>query len=195
MFRLPLLVASALVLAFGLGIGSTLVALDASAGFGSIRLGAWAAFPDVQSIHADPYAKSHRANVGRLLYGIDEGLSFQASFDDDGDALDPNCSYAVDGQTPPARFFTLFATDSDLGPLAAGPLLPTAFNSWSVLRRPDGSFLITVSRRAAPGNWLALRTSARFRLVLTLLDSPTAGSSGVIDLAMPSLKKLGCADA
>jgi hypothetical protein len=31
--------------------------------------------------------------------------------------------------------------------------------------------------------------------VLTLLDTPTAGSSGLIDLAMPVIHKTGCGDA
>jgi hypothetical protein len=30
---------------------------------------------------------------------------------------------------------------------------------------------------------------------MTLLDTPTAGSSGVIDLAMPGIERLDCADA
>ena len=31
--------------------------------------------------------------------------------------------------------------------------------------------------------------------MMTLLDTPTAGSSGVIDLAMPGITRLDCADA
>lgn len=195
MFRVPLIVAFVLALAFGLGIGSTLLALKASSGFGAIRLGAWIAFPDQQRTEADPYARSHRAYAGRLLYGIGEGLTFQAGVDDEGDRLSPRCTYEMSGQTPIARFFTLFAANDALEPLSAGPGLPSAFNSWNVLRRPDGSFSVTISRRAQPGNWLAIRSERPFKLVMTLLDTPTAGSSGVIDLAMPSLKKIGCDDA
>ena len=64
MFRVPFLVAIALAIAFGGGIWSTLRALEATAGFGAIRLGAWEAFPNAQTAAADPYAKSHRASAG-----------------------------------------------------------------------------------------------------------------------------------
>ena len=64
------LVALALITAFGLGIGSTVMMLDASSGFGAIRIGPWKAFPEAQMPDADPYAKSHRARAGRLLLGV-----------------------------------------------------------------------------------------------------------------------------
>ncbi len=195
MFRVPFLVALTLILAFGLGIGSTLVALNASSGFGAIRLGAWIAFPDANTVEADPYAKAHRAYAGKLLYGNGEGLAFQAGVDDDGARLRPECDYQIIGRTPPARFFTLFAADNSLEPVSAGAMLPTSFNSWTVLRAADGSFVVTISSRAQPGNWLAVSKEKSYRLVLTLFDSPTAGSSGVIDLAMPVVRKLGCPNA
>jgi hypothetical protein len=55
--------------------------------------------------------------------------------------------------------------------------------------------VIDVSANARPGNWLALPAAGTFRLVLTLFDTPTAGSSGVIDLSMPKLEKTGCGNA
>jgi hypothetical protein len=64
-----------------------------------------------------------------------------------------------------------------------------------VLRQPDSGFSIDISARARPGNWLATPAAGTFQLVLTLFDTPTAGSSGVIDLAMPKLEKTGCGNA
>lgn len=192
MFRLPLLVAIALVTAFGLGIGSAVTMLDASSGFGAIRIGPWAAFPEAQTTNADPYARSHRARAGRLLLGSAEGLIFQADEDQDGRRLSPACTYEMTGQTPPARFWTLFAGDDINEPLDPGAELPASFNSWNVLRNGDGTFTVRISASAQPGNWLAVRPGKRFRLVLALLDTPTAGSSGVLDIAMPTLLKVGC---
>ncbi|WP_165214330.1 DUF1214 domain-containing protein [Affinirhizobium pseudoryzae] len=194
MFRLPLLVALSLAIAFGLGIWSTLVALDATTGFGAIKLGAWEAFPEAQTADADPYAKAHRANAGRLLFGSAEGLRFAASVDDDGQPLSGTCRYAIKGQTPPTRAWTLFAEIDGLPPRIDGAL-PMALNSRTVLREADGSFAIAVSATAEPGNWLAVKGSKPFRLVLTLLDTPTAGSSGLIDLTMPTLERIGCGHA
>ncbi|KWV50109.1 MULTISPECIES: DUF1214 domain-containing protein [Rhizobium] len=195
MFRFPLFIAMTLIIAFGGGIMISLYALDATAGFGAIKLGAWEAFPELQTESADPYAKSHRARAGRLLYGNAEGLMFTAKVDDAGDRLNAGCSYRITGQTPPARIWTLFTADNSGNPASLRPGLPGALNSWTVLRQPDSSFTIDISAHARPGNWLALPAAGTFQLVLTLFDTPTAGSSGVIDLAMPKLQKTGCGNA
>jgi len=195
-FRVPLLVALSLAIAFGGGILFTLYALDATAGFGAIRLGAWEAFPLLHTEDADPYAKSHRARAGRLLYGTAEGLVFTAVTDSDGGRLTAGCSYRLTGQTPPARLWTLFAAGDDGKPLIPPEGRPGAINSWTVLRDADSGFDITISEAPRAGNWLALPPAAeRFRLVLTLLDTPAAGGSGVMDLAMPKLVKTGCGHA
>jgi hypothetical protein len=194
-FRFPLFIAITLIVAFGGGIMVSLYALDATQGFGAIKLGAWEAFPELQTANADPYAKSHRARVGKLLYGSAEGLTFTASVDDNGGRLNAACSYRISGQTPPARLWTLFTSDNSGNPAAMRAGLPAALNSWTILRQADSAFTIDISSHAKPGNWLALPAAGTFRLVLTLFDTPTAGSSGVIDLAMPKLEKIGCGNA
>lgn len=195
MFRIPFLVALSLCVAFGAGIASAVYALKATVGFGAIALGPWVAFPEAQTEKADPYAKAHRARAGKLLYGGAEGLQFTAAIDSNGVRLSADCSYDIVGVTPPARFWTLYAADGTDHPLEAGPGLPDALNSWTALRQPDSSLVIHVSPLAQPGNWLALERIGDFKLVLTLLDTPTAGSSGVIDLAMPKIVKTGCSNA
>jgi hypothetical protein len=194
-FRLPLFVALTLAIAFGGGIWSTLIALEATTGFGAIKLGAWQAFPQAQTINADPYAKAHRANAGRLLLGSAEGLRFTADVDDSGAPLSGDCTYAIIGKTPPARLWTLYSADRDDRPLPVAASLPAGLNSRNVLRDRDGSVVIQVSATAQPGNWLAVLPGRGFRLTLTLFDTPTAGSSGLIDLSMPRIQKIGCGNA
>ncbi|WP_411035111.1 DUF1214 domain-containing protein [Shinella sp. BYT-45] len=197
MFRTPLVIATALAVAFGLGILSSIYALRATVGFGAIALGPWTAFPAAQTIDADPYAKAHRARDGRLLLGSAEGLAFTAATDSDSRTLVENCRYEIRGITPPARLWTLHAADRNGNPLpGAHPDLPTGINAWSVLRNADGDFVIRIGSSAMPGNWLAVPEGrAPFLLVMTLLDTPTAGSSGLIDLSMPGIARLDCADA
>lgn len=195
MFRIPLLVALTLAVAFGGGIASAVSALKATVGFGSIALGPWIAFPDAQTEKTDPYAKAHRARAGKLLYGGAEGLQFTAMIDSAGAPLSSSCAYDIVGLTPPARFWTLYPTTANDQPMKSDPELPVALNAWSVLRKPDNSFVIHVSPEARPDNWLAIQRGGPFKLVLTLLDTPTAGSSGVIDLAMPTIVRTGCPNA
>lgn len=197
MFRTPLVIATALAVAFGLGILSSVYALRATVGFGAIALGPWTAFPTAQTVNADPYAKAHRARDGRLLLGGAEGLVFTASTDSANRTLVENCRYEIEGITPPARLWTLHAADRNGNPLKdARAGLPTGLNAWSVLRSADSNFSIRIAASATSGNWLAVPEGrAPFLLVMTLLDTPTAGSSGVIDLAMPGITRLDCADA
>jgi hypothetical protein len=194
-FRVPFLVAIALAIAFGAGIWSTLWALEATTGFGAIRLGAWQAFPEAQTSNADPYAKSHRAAAGALLYGSAEGLTFTAAVDDTGAPLQAGCSYRVVGHTPPARLWTLYTLQGGLANRQQDSKLPVALNSRGILRHANGSFEIQVSAEAKPYNWLAIPKQGRFRMRLTLLDTPAAGSSGLIDLSMPAIQNLGCSNA
>ena len=195
MFRVPILVALILAIAFGGAIAGTITALQATIGFGAVRLGPWTAFPDAQTAGTDPYAKAHRAWAGRLLYGRAEGMRFVAAADDEGQILQGGCTYRITGRTPPARFWTLFATDPRDTPLTDAPGRPTALNAWTVMRESDSSFAITVSPTAQPGNWLAVAHRGPIRLVLTLLDAPTANSSGAIELVMPTIIRGSCANA
>lgn len=192
MLRVPLLVALALAIAFGAGIGSTLSALNASTGVGAIRIGVWSAFPEAQMASADPYAKSHRARAGRLLYGSAEGLTFTARTDEAGNRLTGTCSYRVRGSSPPARIWTLYAADITGRSLTTPVGLPSAMNSLTVLRDADGMFDITISPTARPMNWIALPDTGGFTLVMSLLDTPAAGNSGLIAFEMPTVEATGC---
>lgn len=195
MFRVPILVLLTLVIAFGGGIYATQYAIRYSTGFGAITVGAWQAFPKAQTTDADPYARNHRAKAGQLLLGSAEGLVFSAVNDSNGDSLDPQCDYVVSGTIPTARYWVLNAANADNKPLIAGKGLPSAYSSWNALYKNDGSIEFIISAAAQPGNWLAVPANGRFKLILTLLDTPAAGNSGLIDLAMPSIEKRGCNDA
>ncbi len=195
MFRVPISVAIILLIAFGGATASAVYAMRATIGFGSINLGAWRAWPLAQTEAADPYAKAHRARTGKLLLGDAEGLAFFAERDSDGNRLITNCRYTIVGQTPPARFWTLHATDTDDVLLEVNPQFPSAYHSHHVQKDQTGEFEVRVSSRPQPGNWLAIGQDFKpFKLVLTLFDTPTTGSSRLIDLEMPEIFGAGCPD-
>lgn len=195
MFRVPFLVAISLIIAFGGGILSTFAALEATEGFGAIKIGVWEAFPEAQTIEADPYAKSHRADAGKLLYGTAEGLSFSAAVDGSGQRLAGDCRYRLTGTVPPSRFWTLYAADAQGNLLDDPSGRPVALNSRTLLHGPDGGMDIAVAASAQTYNWLAVPPTGNFKLVLTLLDTPVAGSTGLIDIKMPEIQKTGCGNA
>lgn len=195
MFRLPALVFLTLAIAFGGGAWSASWMLKATSGFGAIRLGSWSAFPELQTVDADPFAKAHRAGDGGILLGRAEGLVFTAQSDETGAALSGRCTYEISGSTPPARFWTLNVTDTAGTPLEAPLRVPTSLNSWTTLRNTDGAFRIQVSASPHPGNWLWLNASSDVSFVLTLIDTPTAASASMVELDMPKITRIGCLDA
>ncbi|MCY6381513.1 DUF1214 domain-containing protein [Hoeflea prorocentri] len=195
MFRVPATIAAIFVIAFGGAMLSAAYALKATVGFGSISLGPWKAWPHAQTEKADPYAKAHRARAGRLLLGGAEGLVFIAGADSSGARLQTGCDYTIQGQTPPARFWTLHVTDNDDSLLPVDQVFPAAYHSQNVLKQQNGTFEITASTLPRSGNWLALDGQDQpFKLVLTLFDTPTAGSSRLIELQMPQIVAGECRD-
>lgn len=195
MFRRPLYIAIVLLVAFGGGIGATLLALQITRAYGAVAIGPWKAYPLAQTIEADPYTKSHRANAGRLLYGTAEGLSFTAERDSAGDRLVAACDYRISGNMPTARFWTLYSAGRDGWVTKPKDIRPTALNSRILLRSPEGGLDIKLSRKAKPFNWLALDEAGEFVLVLSLFDTPIASSTGLIDIEMPQITKIGCGNA
>jgi len=194
-FRLPALVFLTLAIAFGGGAWSASWMLKATSGFGAIRLGSWSAYPELQTVSADPFAKAHRAGDGRILLGRAEGLVFTAQSDETGASLSGRCTYEISGSTPPARFWTLRVAGADGDPLEAPPRVPTSLNSWNTLRNTDGTFRIRVSASANPGNWIWLNAASDVSLVLTLIDTPTAASVSMVEFDMPKIAQIGCLDA
>jgi Uncharacterized conserved protein len=193
--RLPFCVLVALVIAFGGGAWSAAVALKATSGFGAIRLGPWTAFPDIQTASADPYARAHRADDGRLLLGRAEGLVFTAERASDGTALDGRCVYTLSGAVPTTRFWTFRVTDAAGRPVPARPFTPASLQSWRVIHRADGAFSATIGGDPAPGNWVSVDATGPVRFVLTLIDTPTAGSVGLAEIDMPRIDRKECRDA
>ncbi|OCW55756.1 DUF1214 domain-containing protein [Hoeflea olei] len=195
MLRLPALVLLTLAIAFGGGTWSAARMLKATSGFGSIDLGAWSAYPNLQTSAADPFARAHRAGDGRILLGRAEGLVFTARTDEDGFLLSGRCAYEISGATPPARFWTLRIADAGGAPVQSPPSYPDSLNSWTTLRRTDGTFSIRVNAAPEPGNWIRLDTSSAVTFVLTMVDTPTAASASMVDLDMPKISRIGCRDA
>jgi hypothetical protein len=193
MLKTVLLVALALALAIGGGAGSVLYALNHSASFGAISVGPWVAFPDVGTPDADPYMQARYARDGSLALGRAEGVEFRAETDTDGAPLSIGCRYAVEGETPPARFWTLNATDENQVSLAGVGSRQSAISSLAILRDAATSrFLIEVGAEPAAGNWLPVSGNGTMQLVLTLYDTPIANRTDLSDSNLPAIRRIAC---
>ena len=90
-----------------LGLGTAWLAAKAAAPVDSLKLGAWTTWPNAGTLDTDPYSRARLARHGELPLGAGEGLVLYATNDDSGRAIRAECTYMIDGQTPPARLWTL----------------------------------------------------------------------------------------
>jgi hypothetical protein len=181
----------AIVVATVVGVFTAWLAVEKGPLFGAVTVGEWTAWPHAGGPDADPYSLAVLARTGEVPLGAGEGLSFTAERDSDGESLDGHCTYAVVGQTPSARLWTLTAYDAT-GRLMVNAAYRTGFHSREIVRREDGSFVITVSPKVASGNWLPVAPVERFKLVLRLYDTPLTSGTHFADLTMPAIRKVSC---
>lgn len=177
------------------GAGSVWLALEQAPRFGTASIGPWIAYPEIGTPDADPYSRARFAREGALALGQGEGVVFSARRDSAGRDLDPSCTYRLEGDLPPARFWTLYTIDAEDHPVfeAGSPdSRVTALNSQALLRGEDGTAAVTLARSIQPGNWLKTPAEAPYALVLTLYDTTIAGSARIAGVSMPSLTQAGC---
>jgi len=160
----------------------------------SAHIGAWrtqkSAVNGADDTADNPYA---RAKAGRgmiIALGRAEGMSLTLSRDEEGKPLNGYCRYILAGQVPEARFFTIFAADSQGRVLRRGHGLPDALFSQDIIRDESGDFRIALSAQAASGNWLATPESGRYTLRINLYDTPLISATALVKPVMPRLTKL-----
>ncbi len=180
-------------LALGVGVASAVWATNQLPALGELEIDGWSANPAVGSANPDPYSQAYFSRSGGLPLAAAEGLAFIRRTDDDGEPLDATCVYALTGDTPGARRWTLQVLRDGLPYSAEDAAIPVATHSRGVLRRPDGTFDIRIARLPQPGNWVYAGPSGPFALALSLYDTAVASDTGLSDLHMPSIRRLECA--
>jgi len=175
-----------------LGLFVTFVVVERGKGFGAISAGPWTGWPRTGTSGTDPYTRAILAYSGEISLSESEGMSFVAHGDSNGTEFDPACDYALRGEIPSARYWTLTLLSPEGNPIANKAGRP-GFTSSEVLRASDGQFEITLSRHARPGNWLPIGDTSKFILVLRLYDSELGAPATALDAAsMPDLIKVRC---
>lgn len=185
------LIVYALLLALGLGLGSTYWILKGDPPFGRLTIGPWKAWPALGSTSADPYMRAILAQRGDIPLAIGEGLGFTALTDSEGRALDSTCTYRVGSVAPTARLWTFTAYDQD-GRLLETELGRSGFTSAELLRDAQDQFTIILSRSLQDGNWLQLPPSGKFSIVFRLYDTPGAAGTGLTESVFPSIERVEC---
>ncbi|WP_029354162.1 DUF1214 domain-containing protein [Bosea sp. 117] len=190
MRALPLLVTLAIGAIVGLGL--TWMMTGDGYGLGTVRAGAWRAWPKSGTEDADPYARAALARAGELPLELADGLAFVASQDDKGNPLDGRCDIRLTGSLPQARFWTLTLTDSR-GRLIDNAADRFGFTSAETVWNADGTVDVKLGPRARPGNWLPTGARDRVMLTLRLYDAPVGLANRTSDAPdMPALVTERC---
>lgn len=180
-----------LAVALSVGFGLSYYALTDGRLFAAVRIGPWAAWPDVGQPMPDPYTRAFLARNGILQLGSAEGIQFTAFTDQEGQPLFSGCTYRVAGLVPGASFWTLEATDLEGTNIAADADL-MVLQSERIARSGNGALLAHVGPHLASGNWLETTGEVPFRLQLTLYDvNVSSGSAATIE-QMPSITRMRC---
>lgn len=180
-----------LVIAISVGFGASYYALTDGRLIAAVRVGPWAAWPEVGQPTPDPYTRAFLARNGILQLGYAEGIQFTALTDDDGEPLDASCYYSVSGFVPGNSFWTLQATDLEGTNIAASPEL-MVLQSERIARSGDGHMDVSISPRLAPGNWLPITGGGEFKVELTLYDAAIFSGGNTEIEAMPAIQRVQC---
>ena len=190
--RLIILALVTLVVATAVGLGSTWMTATRGVNVGTITIGAWTARPRTGTSGIDPYSRASIARSGELPVGTGDGVTFTATTDDTGRALDGRCDVVVKGVTPAARFWTLTLYDPK-GQLVGNSLQRYGFTSQEIVRASDGAFELRIAARSRAGNWLPTGGLDRYTLMLRLYDTPVGvATRSQKDAPMPSIATVGC---
>jgi len=181
-----------IALGAGLGLVSARYAVADRPWFGRVQIGAWTSWPNSGARDIDPYMRAYLARGAHLPLGAGEGLELIAKEDDAGQTLDARCRYRVTGMTPPARGWSLGATDLAGRPLQAA-VERQSFSDAEIVRGERGGMRIVLATTPESGNWLPLPAGGRFQLRLRLYDTPISSHAGELrPEALPRIARIDC---
>lgn len=192
MLRTAFLTLLTLLIAIGGGAGSVWYALGTIGGLGALTIGGWTAYPQAGTGNADPYSKARIAREAELPLGRAEGLAFTADRDSGNAPLRRDCIYRVEGDIPPARFWTLHAADPGNRALPPVGARAQGVSSVGAMREADNSVVVTVGAKPAPMNWLAIAGEGPMTLVLTLYDTPVTSDESIAEIELPQVLRSAC---
>jgi len=149
------------------GLGSSWYMIERGTALTTEHFGPWTAWTTAGRADADPYTRAHFMRRGMLPISSTFATTYEAVADNEGERLHSSCEYSIEGEEPPARFWSLSVFDEN------GRLIPNAaeryaYNSATLLRSVSGRFNVALARSARPGNWLPTAGAGRISLVLAL---------------------------
>ena len=178
--------------AVALGLGSAWWVLKAAPWMNtSVTVGAWKGNMRAGSPDADMYTRASVALNALLALGRDETMYFIATQDDQGRALQSQCSYRVEGTPPQARWWSVTAYASDLF-LFDAPNQHYSLNGSTAVLDAQGRFSLTTGPQAVDGSfWLPTPGKSGVVLALRLYNPHPSMQAAPASLQAPAITRIG----
>ncbi len=180
-----------IVAAIVLGLGSAYVAVRSAMPADSIvKNGPWSANLAAGGTNADDYTRTAVAIAGLLALNKDETIYYGTESDSAGEPFDPKCAYRIEGRDPDARWWSITAYGKDHY-LIDNPAKRYSVSKTSVVRNPDGGFVVRVSGTPEAQNWIAASPDG-FQLTLRLYNPGKTVTADPAGVPLPSIVKEAC---
>jgi hypothetical protein len=176
-----------------LGLASSWYMIDVGTQLTTEKHGPWVGWTSAGRADADPYTRAHFARLGTLQLTTEIAYTYLAYTDSDGKRLHSSCDYAVEGRDISNHWWSI-TVFNDRGDLISNAAQRYSYTSQSVALRPDGTFFISLSREASPGNWLPTGGAGRLALMYTTFDAHSAmlGKTTTEAKELPIIKRIEC---
>lgn len=129
------------------------------------------------------YALGHFRSMGQLPPGRETAF-YTRDIDDDGSELRSSCTYALNGQEPQARWWSVSAM------AASEPQKTISLTAGDAVLTGEKELKVTISKRMQPGNLLLVPDFGSMRVALVMNAPYPPGKDDKVTL--PSLKKAAC---
>jgi hypothetical protein len=102
-------ISSALAVGIVLGLFATWATVIRGTMGGGVSDGPWRTSLYTGSSEGGPYLRAHIAVHGLLALSREETIYYTAADDGEGNVLDGNCAYRIEGRDPPTRWWSITA--------------------------------------------------------------------------------------
>ncbi|HEY1935685.1 MAG TPA: DUF1214 domain-containing protein [Acetobacteraceae bacterium] len=187
--RLVWKIVATLVVGTALGLGVTWLLVFRIAPH-RVSDGPWNTNLAAGSAQADPDTRAFIAIHGLFALSRREAVYYTAATDSDGRRLDGNCRYAIGGQEPDARWWSITAYGPD-GTLIANPANRYSVSSQTIQADAKGDFTVSVGTTADGSNAIPVRAGP-FSLTLRLYQPALAFVVDPAQAELPVVQRIAC---
>ena len=180
-----------MVIALTLGIGSAFWAIGSTSRKSWAQNGVWRVNLAIGSAELGMYSRAAVAYAGLFAMQKSEAIYFSATTDENGQALQSNCDYRIEGTDPDARWWsiTLYGSDYFLIPNDQNRY---SYNGGNLSRRPDGNYRIWISNSPRQGNWIPSGNEKQLHITLRLYNPMPSIYEQPDRISLPKIIKDTC---